>query len=639
MKRFAIVLAACGTPHKPAPVEPPRVATADAAAAIDAPIVSPRPVVHTSPTRPMIEAPHGGAIATLGVAADGTAAISCDDQGGIRLWPTLDGSVEPRVVDLPQPRELAIGRHGAGFEVALLDDVGGLVIASLDADGRTLQHLSLPPDPAFVGIAMTERGPFGWRSDQTIVQLGFDGVIESALAPEPGQRIAAVAVAGEHAIAIVDAIGADGVATTTRARWLTLGSTLHWGAWIDTGRDLGPVIALSPSGKRLAVMMHAPANPNVPQILVIETATGAVIMNLGGKQAQAIGFFDDDHLALGTFGAVAPIEIIKSVVALDALKAFVATVKIQPLAMAMAPGRAIIAREGELELVTPADIHYLGYELESPSVAAAAPHGGLVIGLNETFALLDASLHAVAPADVLVTKDTRVAELHWLGENDWLVEASSQTDGSTSLSLIDLASRKVAVLRTGVPVVQLMLYEPSTHLVALSLGEAPLLDRMTLRWIPDLGALDKGASITVDGSLAGVDAAGHVFVWQTGTNPGLELAVFDAGKRIGTLPSDGMVALWPDPRGAQVIETGPRSVTLVGIDGTKRWTIPIQSATEALWLDDGGLALVSAAGLARVDPATGAITASRCGWRFSLATKPHPASPRVEPVCVQQLER
>ena len=679
-----LLAAACGTPARP--VKPPRPVPVDAAVAIDAAAIG-APVVHTSPERPMIEAPHGGAITILAVTSDGKAAITCDDLGGIRLWPTLDGTREPRVVDLQAPRELAIGRHGDGFAVALLDSVGGLVIATLDADGRTLQHVSVAGDPAFVGVAMTERGPIAWRTDQAIVQLALDGLTSSKLVPEPSQRFASVAVSfgpgGEHVIAVIDAVDGNGATLKTRARWIQLGSALTWGAWVDAP-GLGPAVALSPSGKRLAVIVHPIGTAAIGQVLVVETATGKLISNLGSRPASVVGFFDDDHLAFGAGGGVTSVDIVASAVPPDALAKLEPTPLVHDTTIAFASGLVLVAHDGELQLSTPTETHWLGYELESPAVAASAPHGGLVIGLNETFALLDPTLHAVASPDVLVAKDSRVAELHWLGADDWLVESSAQNDGATALSLIDIAARKVNVLRGGVPVVQLMLYEPSTNLVTLSLGEAPTIDRynakthkldhlatlpkpngfeqrelapvapaladgaqlvsiqmrdrMTLRWIHDLGALDSGPNITVDGSLAGVDPAGHVFIWQT-TQTGLELTVYSAGKRTGTLPTDGMVALWPDPAGARVAVTSQSEVTLLGLDGVKKWTIPVQSTTEALWLDDGALALISAAGLARIDPASGAITASRCGWRFALATKPHPPAPRIEPVCVQQLER
>ncbi|MEO7092209.1 MAG: hypothetical protein ABI175_03090, partial [Polyangiales bacterium] len=60
-----------------------------------------------------------------------------------------------------------------------------------------------------------------------------------------------------------------------------------------------------------------------------------------------------------------------------------------------------------------------------------------------------------------------------------------------------------------------------------------------------------------------------------------------------------------------------------------------QFVTEALWLDDGTIVVVSAGGLARLDANTGSVLAARCGWRFGLSAKQHPPSARVEPVCAQ----
>jgi hypothetical protein len=61
----------------------------------------------------------------------------------------------------------------------------------------------------------------------------------------------------------------------------------------------------------------------------------------------------------------------------------------------------------------------------------------------------------------------------------------------------------------------------------------------------------------------------------------------------------------------------------------------LQFVTEALWLDDQTIVVVSAGGLARIDAATGKVTAARCGWRFGLSAKQHAPTSRVEPVCAQ----
>jgi hypothetical protein len=76
-------------------------------------------------------------------------------------------------------------------------------------------------------------------------------------------------------------------------------------------------------------------------------------------------------------------------------------------------------------------------------------------------------------------------------------------------------------------------------------------------------------------------------------------------------------------------------VSLVTIDGTRAWTMPIERATTALWLSDGALAIVTPSGLVRVEAATGKPTVARCGWGFGLATTPHPTPPTIEPVCSQ----
>jgi hypothetical protein len=101
------------------------------------------------------------------------------------------------------------------------------------------------------------------------------------------------------------------------------------------------------------------------------------------------------------------------------------------------------------------------------------------------------------------------------------------------------------------------------------------------------------------------------------------------------MPTDGPTALWPDAKGTRVLQVSQRSVALVGVDNVRRWAQPLQGVTEAIWLDDKTIAIISAAGIARLDAATGDVQAARCGWRFGLSSKQHPVAPRLEPVCTQ----
>ena len=120
------------------------------------------------PPRAMIEAPHAGPIKMVAATVDGSAAISVDDIDGIRLWPKLDGTTEPRVVDLVRPKQLALGKLADGsFLAVVIDDVGGLVIATLDPDGHTKQRATIGPEPAYSGAIVVGENVLAWRSDRS----------------------------------------------------------------------------------------------------------------------------------------------------------------------------------------------------------------------------------------------------------------------------------------------------------------------------------------------------------------------------------------------------------------------------------------------------------------------------------------
>src|SRR5262245_43236339 len=164
-KWLPLALVACSSTKTPTPVPP---------IAHDLPVVATPPgppiaTVRAPATRRAIEAPHGGAIVALATTDDGKAALSCDELGGVRLWPAVDGSREPRVVDLPQPRQLAIGVRPDGFAIAALDEVGGIVVAQVDGDGLTKTRATLAADPPFTAIAMTDLGVLALRSDQVLM--------------------------------------------------------------------------------------------------------------------------------------------------------------------------------------------------------------------------------------------------------------------------------------------------------------------------------------------------------------------------------------------------------------------------------------------------------------------------------------
>lgn len=666
---LVIALIGCGQPKHPT-VSEPVVVVPDAAVAADAPGSV---LVRLDGKRRKIEAPHAGIIRRLAVSADGTAALTEDELGGIRLWPTLDGSVEPRLVDLPQTRGLAIAPEPRGFVVAALDQVGGVVIQVVDRDGIAIQRASLRGDPAHLGIEMTARGLLAWRADQMIVRITTEGTVSGQIPLEAGQRIVTLAVAGDRAAVVI------ATETTQRARWLTLGEALAWGSWIDAGDEVGGVIALSPGGKRMASARQLKAQ-GMPQIVVIETATGRVVANETVAGAASVGFLDDDHLALASQGAILWLDLAVKNQGTTPI-AGMTTDLVDTGTMGVGGGRAIGISNSELMITTPSSVSYLGYDLETPAVAAVGPNGQLLVGVRESFALLDANLAATSLPSLGVPSTAAVSELRWVGGTLWLVEWSQIQDGQTTLAVVDLAKpAPPKTLRSSMPMVGLLLYEPSTKLVTLSLGAAPevaafdpvrlkldelaalpkpasyrqvelvpvspalsggikvvvieMLDKMTMRWVREPKNLAQGKAITIDGSLGAADRAGHVYVWRS-TPGGLELAIYRDGKWVGVVPTEGPVAVWPAPSGSHLVLIGANRVSLVTRDGTKVWTQAIQGASEALWIDETSLVILGAGGLARFDAATGTLLAARCGWRFGLSLKPHPVSAHVEPMCAQ----
>ena len=647
-RAVVLALAACGAPAAP------RASIAPAATI--APATPPAiPAVHADSGEGGIEAASAGPIRLVAATPDGGAALAADDLHTVRLWPALDGSQEPRIVPLPEAHQLALGRRGDGFTAAVLDAAGGLYIATLDAQGKIRSHVSVAADPEWVGIAMATRGLVGWRADQTLVVLDGDGAPLAHLATEPGERIITVSVAGDRAAVLLEQDGKRGV------RPVALEAPA-WGPWKDLASTAADRVAVAPSG-RFAVRDRSAVS--------IYDTNAKIVRSLPSLGGDSLAFVDDTHLAMAQNGRLTWLAVG------DASEMASGSVNANLVA---AGGRAISAANGDIVLGTPAQTRYLGYDVTSPMVAQATGNGQLAVGAMTKVFMLDDRLR-VAGAPSLPVRD-RAVDLRWLGDDAWAVESGLTNEDGADFRLVVHGTAQVIKKELAAPCV--LGYEPSTHLLTLSLGDSPSVYRYepakhalvpvaqvtkaslyvqdeliplaparagaqllrvtmasetTIAWLPDAAKLDKpSAQVKLTGSFAGADATGTAYAWQS-TAQGMELAVYRNGKRIGTLPADGPVSVWPDPAGGRVVEIAAHVVSLVSASGMRAWTMPIERATTALWLSAGALAIVTPSGLVRVDAATGTPTVARCGWGFGLATTPHPTPPTIEPVCAQQLER
>jgi hypothetical protein len=668
MKHVALVaLVACSAPAThPQHVNglPAQPATADTT-----PTPTPTPTMHKP--RPVIEAPHTGQILELALSPDGAAALTVDELGGLRLWPSLDGKQEPRIVSLPAPKQLAVARMQNGFVVVSLDEVGGLYIAKLDATGRTISHVTVAPDPAFVGMAMTELGLLAWRADQSLVLIDGDGAIRHHITTEPAERIISIAASGKRVLAQLDADG------TRVLRWLSL-DRFTWGATLKLDDpDRADELALSPSGTRIATV-HTDPKTKAQQLQIVDLAKASVIAT-GPLEAQGgfeLGFVDDENLALGSQLGITWLDA-KAGDSKALVHADNRGIR-RGVAFGVGGGHAVTVANGELQLSTPSQSQYLGYDIVSPRFVEAAPNGELVVGTLDKLKHVDKSLRSKGNA---FTLGKNVTQFLSLGGNDWLVETAD--NGKLALTLVDIASGDVKVLRGDLKESNVIMYEPSSQLVTLSFGavsevahydaKAKQLDRLvsvakasayeqtlfaplapklangnqvvqvvmrerpTVKWLRDPRALDKAAAtVAIDGSYAATDAAGHVYLWRAGQGGTLDLEIYADGKSIAPLPSDGPSLLWPDRVGKTVAIVGANTIALFDTsNGKQLWAQELASIQEALWLDDGSLVITSGGGIARLDPATGDVTGARCGWSFGLAGAPHPATSRVESLCAQ----
>jgi hypothetical protein len=117
----------------------------------------------------------------LATTADGLAVVTADHLGGIRLWPVLDGTHEPVVIQGTAPRALALVRDGDGFAIGMLDAAGGVRVVRTTAAGAVRGRVTVRGDAAATAIAASAEQLLVLRADQTVELVDAGGMIESRL--------------------------------------------------------------------------------------------------------------------------------------------------------------------------------------------------------------------------------------------------------------------------------------------------------------------------------------------------------------------------------------------------------------------------------------------------------------------------
>ena len=266
--------------------------------------------------------------------------------------------------------------------------------------------------------------------------------------------------------------------------------------------------------------------------------------------------------------------------------------------------------------------------------------------------------------------------MRWLGGDAWALEVASSDDGKTSLELV--AGGKAKVVKSGLTVAHVLMYEPSTKLLTLSLGTSPSVYRFDpakarpgargvgarrhLRpdraraaragarrwrraaaghasrshdghWLADPARLDRVASRDC------FTARSRAPMRRATPSAGRTPAITSSWRSSRRQAHRYAAGRWPGEPVAGAARRARRRDRRAGGHAARArrqalWAKPIAGASQALWLADGALAVISGGRHRAARRRTGAVTAARCGWRFGLSAKPHPPTPRVEPVCV-----
>lgn len=636
-------------------------------------VAAPSPTPPRPPPQPPFTAAHGSEIVALGVTADGNAVASADRLGGLRLWPSLDGMREPVVIQGTAARALTLARDGDGFALGSLDGAGGVHIMRMSAAGAVRERLAVPGARA-IEIDATPEGLLVLRADQTLELVDPTGHVRSRLTPDPGLHVDSIVVRGSRVLALLQ----EG--KRIHGQWVELDHGMHWGASTPRFAIKIAHAVLAPDGSALAVSRPRSLHP-----VLIDLATGevhkaplCVTRDWPGDDGETarellrtdntpmpLGFLTDSVVACTvtgtlqwwtTAGAARP-----NVVATTAIGA-------SPIAMS---DRALVVGVGpNLAVATPTSIKYLGYGLRDVAQLRSGPSGILVAGSDQAV-FLDAALRERSRFELgRNSLDWRDAILI---DDRYAITVSlrrgSPRDDGFQLAIFDgIARAQHQVVPQELRDKDLR-YEPSTGLLAAADATSAMLLRLDPRghafgdpiriasWIPPsrivpldpalsggiaaleiddagdgvlvgefpLADLRPGATVVprrtyrLPGVLRATDRAGRLYMHPRDAE---EIVVYARGAGVARLPALTGMTLSPSPDGSHIAAFATPRLVLLTAGGQVRWETALWSGGDVAWTASGELVAQAPSGVARIDLATGAIVARRCGWSFGLSEVP-----------------
>ena len=126
---------------------------------------------------PRAGAGHTANIDIVAATPDGKAAVTRDQMGSVRLWPTLDGKVEPVVIPERGAQWLSVARQGRGYTVALVDAANGGKVFGVSSGGVVKLVGETPPFDGLFELHVLPDGKhlIALFKDHTIRVLALSG--------------------------------------------------------------------------------------------------------------------------------------------------------------------------------------------------------------------------------------------------------------------------------------------------------------------------------------------------------------------------------------------------------------------------------------------------------------------------------
>ncbi len=625
--------------------------------------------------------PHFAQIMAVVADQDGNVAVTRDALGSVRIWPALDGTVEPQVVPVKSAEAMAIATRADGSLAAMIDGTGLATLVRFDKEGMVRATGTLSPDIPLSGVVVMPGGErvIAVRSDQRISLLDASGTELSRLSVRGG-RVMSMHVAGDRLVAVVRKM-ADEVATYELRR-VTLDKDVI--AWSGDGKKLAEPIALlphvaaalSPDGSLFAYMS---GDPNASVLKIVRTDSGAAIRLDGDvtttfPATTMVGFVDDNAVEMAATNALAwRIEIAGGNG--SAISKAISSGTATP---AFALHKRIVGYQAHLAIhADNGDVAYLGHRELSPSTGALASDGTSAAWITSSGALVIQRFDG--------SEDIRIK-----GPSDWFGTVAIVDDGHVlagrsngQLSLYDSRSGEEIASMVAAASTPWFMYEPKTKLIGvlrdagvvwaipldtaaadpfggpIAVGDGAqsftLLDpdkakgAALMTFDAQLTArrytwkeLEDGVSIaemkkhktTLSTSAWYFDRAGRYYV---GT--GLAVEVRDGTDLVSTISMpNGAGGIWPSPGGERVMimdGSGMGPLRAFKTDGKELWSSSsMRNIFQASWSGDGKRVVVfGSGGGAVLDGSTGKALIGASGWAFGLSTEvPTAFPPGVEPM-------